>query len=162
MAMPHQSADDRCPEDSKEGGGSGSGKGFYVEDGSSQYRIREYSGRVVASEDCTPFKLVGLPASPGKVRGRVRLLRSPEDGERLSQGDVMVAPCVDVGWTPLFLVAGGVVTELGGPLSHASVVAREYGLPAVVNVEGATHRLRDGQLVELDGDSGTVVLIDEG
>jgi phosphohistidine swiveling domain-containing protein len=104
--------------------------------------------------------LVGLPASSGVVRGRVRRLERPSDAGRLGPGEILVAPYADVGWSPLFLVAGGVVTNLGGPLSHAAVVAREYGVPAVVNVPRATERLPDGAIVEVDGDAGTVRLVE--
>jgi rifampicin phosphotransferase len=67
-------------------------------------------------------------------------------------------PCADVGWAPLFLIAAGVVAELGGTLSHAAIVAREYGVPAVVNVQGASRRIRTGDQVTLSGDSGKVWL----
>ena len=73
-------------------------------------------------------------------------------------GEILVARATDPGWTPLFLKAGGVIMELGGMLSHGAVVAREYGLPAVVNIEGATRRLEDGQLVTIDGQHGVVWL----
>jgi phosphohistidine swiveling domain-containing protein len=105
--------------------------------------------------------LTGIAASSGLVRGRVRIISSPGQSAALRAGEILVIRVADVGWTPLFLTATGVVTELGGALSHASLVAREYGVPAVVNVEGATRALRDGQLIEVDGDRGTVLLIDE-
>ena len=100
--------------------------------------------------------LVGLPASPGKVVARARVLRSPSDMITFVAGEVLVAPHADVGWAPLFLVAGAVVTDLGGPLSHAAVVAREYGVPCVVNVKIATQVLRTGDLLEVDGGAGSV------
>ena len=115
--------------------------------------------RIVAPEatEVTGRKrLTGLPGSPGRVTGKVVVLRSPSEGTRLQDGDILVAPFTDVGWTPLFLVAGAVVTELGGPLSHSCVVAREYGVPAVVNVKNATQRLEDGQRVTVDGNNGIV------
>ena len=100
--------------------------------------------------------LRGLPASPGVVVGRARvLLRADAMGE-LETGEVLVVHTTDVGWTPLFLLAAGVVTELGGPLSHAAVVAREFGVPSVVNVEGATRAIRTGDLVRVDGGTGVV------
>ena len=74
----------------------------------------------------------------------------------LQEGDILVAHATDPGWTPLFLKAGAVVMELGGMLSHGAVVAREYGLPAVVNVVGATEALKDGQVVTVDGNRGVV------
>lgn len=108
-------------------------------------------------------RLVGLPASSGVVEGPVRVLGSSGDGalDTLEPGEILVARTTDVGLTPLFLVAAGVVTELGGPLSHAAIVAREYGVPAIVDVEGATVALRNGDRVRLDGDRGIVELLDE-
>jgi pyruvate,water dikinase len=100
--------------------------------------------------------LRGLPAASGVVEGRVRLLSWEEEIDGLEPGEVLVVRTTDVGWTPLFLVAAGVVTELGGPLSHAAVVAREYGIPCVVNVPGVTRILRTGDSVRVDGDRGIV------
>ncbi|MFO0563649.1 MAG: PEP/pyruvate-binding domain-containing protein [Polyangiales bacterium] len=105
--------------------------------------------------------LRGIAASGGAVRGRARIVRDPAHGSALQPGEILVVRVADVGWTPLFLTAAGVVTELGGALSHASLVAREYGVPAVVNVERATSILRDGQLVEVDGDGGVVRVLEE-
>jgi pyruvate,water dikinase len=76
--------------------------------------------------------------------------------DALEPGEILVVHTTDVGWTPLFLVAAGVVTELGGPLSHAAVVAREFGVPSVVNVPDVTRVLRTGDIVRVDGDRGTV------
>lgn len=101
-------------------------------------------------------RIQGLGISPGVVTGTVRVLRSPADGVRLREGDILVAHATDPGWTPLFLRAGALVMELGGMLSHGAVVAREYGLPAVVNVVDATARLHDGQTVTVDGSRGVV------
>jgi pyruvate,water dikinase len=100
--------------------------------------------------------LQGHGASPGVVRAPVRVLSSPEEAARLKPGEILVTRTTDVGWTPLFLAAAGVVTELGGPLSHAAIVARELGVPCVVNASGATVRLRDGDIVRLDGQRGIV------
>lgn len=106
--------------------------------------------------------LRGLAGSPGRVTGRARVLSEMAQMERLGYGDVLVTRQTDVGWTPLFLVAGAVVTEMGGPLSHACVVAREYGKPAVVSVGGATERIPDGAIVTVDGNVGEVVIYDAG
>jgi pyruvate,water dikinase len=101
--------------------------------------------------------LRGLPASGGVVEGPARLLGSGGLGaEQLAPGEVLVARTTDVGLSPLFLVAAGVVTELGGPLSHAALVAREYGVPAVVNVQGATTVIKTGDMLRVDGDRGVV------
>lgn len=103
--------------------------------------------------------LQGHGASPGVVIGPARILGSPAEAARLRPGEILVTRTTDVGWTPLFLAAAGVVTELGGPLSHAAIVARELGVPCVVNAAGATVRLRDGALVRLDGHRGIVELM---
>jgi pyruvate,water dikinase len=81
---------------------------------------------------------------------------TPDDGAEIEAGEVLVAPFTDPGWTPLFTVAGAVVMYLGGLLSHGAIVAREYGIPAVVNTRTATTMLRTGQLITVDGNTGTV------
>ena len=101
--------------------------------------------------------LVGSPASTGVVRGRARVVLDPA-GAYLEPGEILVAPSTDPGWTPLFLTAAGLVMEMGGSMSHGAVVAREYGLPAVVGVPDATSRISTGQWVTVDGAAGTVVL----
>lgn len=104
----------------------------------------------------TGARMQGLGISPGRVRGRARILRSPSEGHRLAPGEILVTHAVDPGWTPLFLNAGGIVLEMGSRLSHGAVVAREYRIPAVVNLEGVTRRLKDGQEVTVDGTRGIV------
>ena len=104
-------------------------------------------------------RLRGLAASGGVAEGRVRILRDPSQAADFEHGEVLVVAAADTGWAPLFLAASGVVTELGGPLSHAAIILREYGVPAVVNVANATRSLRDGDLVRLDGDAGTVEIL---
>jgi len=104
-------------------------------------------------------ELEGLPASPGIVTGRARVLTDPSEASALREGEVLVVPCADVGWAPLFLVAGGLVAELGGTLSHASIVAREYGVPAVVNVANATRLIHTGDHVTVSGDRGRVLVV---
>ncbi|MDB4993028.1 MAG: Phosphoenolpyruvate synthase [Myxococcaceae bacterium] len=105
--------------------------------------------------------LRGAPASAGVVEGKARVILSPERMGELQPGEILVVHTTDVGWTPLFLIATGVVTELGGPLSHAAVVAREFGVPSVVNVVGATRAIRTGDRVRVDGDRGVVERIRE-
>jgi pyruvate,water dikinase len=90
------------------------------------------------------------------VEGRARVLLSESQMDELQPGEILVVHTTDVGWTPLFLVAAGVVTELGGPLSHAAVVAREFGVPSVVNVAGAIRSIRGGDVLRVDGDRGIV------
>ncbi|MCO4745320.1 MAG: hypothetical protein KC912_11075 [Proteobacteria bacterium] len=108
----------------------------------------------------TGNRLQGLGISPGRVTGTVRILRRLSEAAELKEGEILVAAAVDPAWTPLFLRAGGVLLEMGSRLSHGAVVAREYGLPAVVNLDGITHLLRDGQHVTVDGTRGAVWLHD--
>jgi rifampicin phosphotransferase len=104
--------------------------------------------------------LRGSPASPGVVTGLARVVRSPQ-AAHLEPGEILVAPSTDPGWTPLFLTAGGLVMEMGGMMSHGAVVAREYGIPAVVGVPGATEKIATGQKVTVDGSAGTVAIVEE-
>jgi pyruvate,water dikinase len=101
-------------------------------------------------------RLRGIAASGGTATGRVRVALTAEDGADLEPGEILVAPFTDPGWTPLFTVAGAIVMDLGGLLSHGAIVAREYGIPAVVNARRATTTLRTGQTVTVDGDTGEV------
>lgn len=112
-----------------------------------------------ASQD-SDGTVTGAPGSPGIARGTARVLTSLDEAYRIAPGNVLVAQTTSSTWTPLFTVAGAVVTEVGGILSHCAVVAREYELPAVVGAGGATQLIRDGQLVEVDGDRGVVRLLD--
>lgn len=103
--------------------------------------------------------LAGVGVCGGRIRGRVRIVR-PETIDDLEAGEILVAEVTDVGYTAAFSYAGAVVTELGGPMSHAAVVAREFGIPCVVDVHDATWRLPPGALVEVDGTSGTIELLE--
>jgi phosphohistidine swiveling domain-containing protein len=103
--------------------------------------------------------LTGLPSSPGRVTGIARVLYSPQEGARLQPGEILVAPSTDPGWTPLFLLASGLVMETGGYLSHGAIVAREYGIPAVLNIPLATQRIPDGSSILLDGAQGVVQVL---
>jgi pyruvate,water dikinase len=107
--------------------------------------------------DSTHGTLRGTPASAGVVTGVARVVMDPV-GARLEPGEILVAPSTDPGWTPLFLTAGGLVMEMGGSMSHGAVVAREYGIPAVVGVQGATERLVTGLLITVDGSKGVIVV----
>ncbi|MFH1469757.1 MAG: PEP/pyruvate-binding domain-containing protein [Pseudomonadota bacterium] len=108
------------------------------------------------AEEAQGSRLSGLGTSPGIARGPARVLRDLSEAERLRPGEILVTRAVDPGWTPLFPVAAGLVLELGSQLSHGAVVAREYRLPMVVNVRGATQRLRTGQELTVDGRRGLV------
>lgn len=112
--------------------------------------------------DVTPdgATLAGSPVSPGSVEGVVHLVLDPHV-EQLTPGEILVCRGTDPAWTPLFLAAGGLVMEVGGLMTHGSVVAREYGIPAVVGVHQATTRLRSGQRIRVDGSSGRITLLDE-
>ncbi|GAA3415761.1 PEP/pyruvate-binding domain-containing protein [Streptosporangium vulgare] len=99
--------------------------------------------------------LTGTPASAGTVTGVARVVLDPV-GAHLEPGEILVCPSTDPGWTPLFLTAGGLVMEMGGANSHGAVVAREYGIPAVVGVSGATEHIATGQEITVDGASGAV------
>jgi pyruvate,water dikinase len=98
----------------------------------------------------------GWAASPGTARGRARVLTSLEAGTALEPGEIIVAHSTDPSWTPLFLIAGGIILEEGGPLSHAAIVAREFGLPAVLNVADAVQSIATGEDLVVDGTTGEV------
>jgi rifampicin phosphotransferase len=104
-------------------------------------------------------ELRGTGASAGVVQGRARVTLTPEDFNRIGRGDIIVCPATNPTWVPVFAIAAGLVTNTGGILAHAAVVAREFGLPAVVGVAGATLRIPDGRLIEIDGTAGTVRLL---
>jgi phosphohistidine swiveling domain-containing protein len=115
-----------------------------------------YEG-VGASTD-TGESITGSPVSPGVAEGIVHVVIDPR-GAQLAPGEILVCPGTDPAWTPLFMVAGGLVMEVGGMMTHGSVVAREYGIPAVVGVHQATLRLKDGQRIRLDGTTGSIVIL---
>jgi rifampicin phosphotransferase len=104
--------------------------------------------------------LSGSPVSPGVAEGLVRVVLDPRQAN-LQPGEILVCPGTDPSWTPLFLSAGGLVMEVGGMMTHGAVVAREYGIPAIVGVDQATSRLRSGQRIRIDGSSGQIDLLDE-
>ncbi|MFE1291502.1 rifamycin-inactivating phosphotransferase [Streptomyces sp. NPDC058751] len=109
-------------------------------------------------DDAPDGALVGLPVSAGTVEGRARVVLDMADAD-LAPGDVLVTPFTDPSWSPLFVAVAGLVTEVGGPMTHGAVIAREYGLPAVVGVEGATRLIRDGQRIRVHGTDGYVELL---
>ena len=87
------------------------------------------------------------------------MLNAPGESEKLNRGDIMVTAATNPAWTPLFMIIGGLIMETGGPISHGSVVAREYGIPAVVGVKNATTRFQDGQKVRINGETGKVEIL---
>jgi rifampicin phosphotransferase len=104
--------------------------------------------------------LQGVPGCAGIVRSRACVILDPADPGDLEPGDILVAPQTDPGWTPLFMPAGGVVVNVGGQISHAIIVSRELGLPCVVSVTDATTRIPNGALIEVNGDSGQITILE--
>ena len=104
-------------------------------------------------------QITGLPGSAGTAQGQVRVLNSPEEGSQLQPGEILVAITTNVGWTPIFTRAAAVVTDVGAPLSHAAIVARELGIPAVVGCFNATSQLKTGDIVRVDGGAGKVEIV---
>jgi phosphoenolpyruvate synthase/pyruvate phosphate dikinase len=102
--------------------------------------------------------LAGIPVSSGIIEGRARVIVSMEDAD-IEEGDILVTPYTDPSWTPVFLSIKGLVTEVGGQMTHGAVIAREYGLPAVVGVENATRLIKDGQSIRVDGAEGYVEML---
>ena len=98
----------------------------------------------------------GIGASPGQVTGMARVVSGPDEFDQMQQGEILVAKITTPAWTPLFALAAGIVTDVGGPLSHGSIVAREYQIPAVLGTGVATERLHNGQRITVDGDAGVV------
>src|ERR671913_976145 len=112
------------------------------------------------SEEQTGDTIKGVAASAGQVTAPARLLGGPEDFGKMQPREVLVASITTPAWTSLFAMASAVVTDVGGPLSHSSIVAREYGIPAVLGTGVATRRIRSEQNIRVDGDAGTVTLLD--
>jgi rifampicin phosphotransferase len=119
---------------------------------------RTFFEGVTATAETADATITGSPVSPGIVEGIVRVVLDPH-GVQLLPGEILVCPGTDPAWTPLFLVAGGLVMEVGGLMTHGSVVAREYGIPAVVGVYQATTRLKTGQHIRVDGSQGRIDLL---
>lgn len=119
--------------------------------------VLDAAGKPVLATATDGDTLTGIAASGGRVTGRARVILSPQEATSLQAGDILVTRSTDPGWTPVFALISGVVLEIGGQLSHGAIVAREYGLPAVVNVAGATRRIADGETITVDGGAGVVV-----
>lgn len=117
-----------------------------------------YSGHPEHGINLPEGVLRGIPISPGSVVGPARLVRSMADWSRVTTGDIIVAPVIDPGMAPLFGIAAALVAEMGGTLSHGAIIAREYGLPAIVNVPGATMRIREGDSLMVDATKGDIVV----
>jgi len=125
-------------------------------------RVITSAGEIVAGkykrEHLPAEALVGLPVSSGMIEGRARVILHMEDAD-LEAGDILVTSFTDPSWTPLFVSIKGLVTEVGGLMTHGAVIAREYGLPAVVGVESATKLIKDGQRIRVHGTEGYVEIL---
>jgi pyruvate,water dikinase len=109
-------------------------------------------------DDVPPAALIGVPVSSGTVEGRARVILDMAETD-LNPGDILVTAYTDPSWTPLFVTIAGLVTEVGGLMTHGAVIAREYGLPAVVGVQDATRLIRDGQRIRVHGTDGYIELL---
>jgi phosphohistidine swiveling domain-containing protein len=105
--------------------------------------------------------MIGVPVSPGTITAPASLIKTPAEFDQMRPGSILVCPMTNPAWTPLFAHAAGLVTDMGGILGHGSIVAREYGIPAVVGTGTSTVRIKHGQMISIDGDTGTVKLLDE-
>jgi rifampicin phosphotransferase len=125
-------------------------------------RVSTSEGEVVTGtyrrEDLPAGAMVGLPVSSGTIEGRARVILNMADAD-LEPGDILVTAYTDPSWTPLFVTVTGLVTEVGGLMTHGAVIAREYGLPAVVGVQQATQLIRDGQRIRVHGTEGYVEIL---
>ena len=115
-------------------------------------------GTTIVEDDEQHQVLTGVPASSGRVKGRARVIRTVQEAMQLQPGEILVTQSTDPGWTPVFPLVSGIIMEIGGQLSHGAIIAREYGIPAIVNVPGAMRQIKDGQYIELDGTTGTIYL----
>jgi pyruvate,water dikinase len=121
--------------------------------------MKKGDGKATVIGVADAFGIQGQAGSGGTVRGPARVIRSLAEAGKLQPGDVLIAPSTMPPWTPLFGIAAAVVTDSGGVLSHCAVVAREYRIPAVVGTGQATKTFHDGQILEVDGDAGTVRVV---
>ena len=104
--------------------------------------------------------MTGLSGSPGEITGRARVITDPGDPRGLELGEILVAPITDPAWTPLFIPAAGVVVDVGAPMSHSVIVSREFGIPCVFSVHQAAERIPNGALIQVDGNKGTVTIVE--
>jgi pyruvate,water dikinase len=122
-------------------------------------RMDKPSEAIMTSADSSTTILSGIPASSGVVEGVARVIRHTDEFHLLKPGEILVAFNTDPGWTPLFMSAAGVIVEMGGILNHCAIVAREYGIPAVVGIEQVSRKIETGRKVRLDGNTGVVELL---
>lgn len=123
-----------------------------------------YIGRpipIVDMDENRKNENVGISISKGKTKGKVKIVKTESDAKKLEKGDIMVAKITDIGWTPYYSIISGLITEIGSSLSHGAVVAREYGLPTIVNVKNATNIYKDGDYIELDATLGQITILNK-
>lgn len=113
------------------------------------------SSKVIAEDG----DFIGSAIAPGKIIGKAKVLHSPYE-KPLNPGEILVTKCTEPSWTPIFINAAGVVMELGGPLQHGGIIAREYGIPCVSGLIGITDEIKDGDLIEVDGTNGIVKVLE--
>ena len=125
-------------------------------------RVMTSEGEIISGEYDTGHipegALPGIPVSAGSIEGRARVILKLEDAI-IEEGDILVTPFTDPSWTPVFISVKGLVTEVGGMMTHGAVIAREYGLPAVVGVDNATRLIKDGQKIRINGTEGYVEVL---
>ena len=120
----------------------------------------DFLGRSTPATDEPDGTIVGTAVSAGVATGPIKVLNDPFEKE-VEPGDILVAVTTDPGWTPLFINAAAVILEIGGELQHGALVAREYGKPCVSGIADVTHQFEDGQIVEVDGNTGRVRIVDD-
>jgi pyruvate,water dikinase len=126
--------------------------------GITQETVEEWLGGI-GDTDSTELK--GVAASPGKVRGKARVVTTAEQLHEVEAGDILVCRVTAPSWAPVFSKVAAAVSDLGGIMAHTAIVSREYGLPAVVGTGYGTVRIKTGQMIEVDGDSGRVTILEE-
>ncbi len=126
-------------------------------------RIKQIGNRWLAldSSETTEKDLVGIPCSSGVTEGRVQVVMQADENVQFERGDILVTKATNPGWTPLMVLAGGIITEIGGALSHGAIIAREFGIPMIAAVPKVTSRLKSGQWIRMNGQSGTIEILEE-
>ncbi|CAH1201892.1 Prodigiosin synthesizing transferase PigC [Paenibacillus plantiphilus] len=127
--------------------------GLFMREQGRYYQVKDWKEHSQTQEES---RLIGIAVSGGRVVGRARIILDPVQDQRLQPGDILVTRSTDPGWTPLFKIAGGLILEKGGMLSHGAIVAREFGIPAITAVEKATASIADGDLLIVNGDTGEI------
>ena len=121
--------------------------------------LQKYEGLFGAETKRNPKNLYGMPASAGKISGKARIILSINEFHLLEKGEILIAPMTSPAWTPLFSIASAVVTDTGSIMAHASLIAREYGIPAIVGTGNATKKIHTGDQITVNGNTGEIELI---